>query len=134
MDAYYIGLILFAVFATAMGFVNLWVQRGNYPALWATVVVVILLWVSILVNVAHAGMLQQDDKRSHIAASNGIAGVCDIATRFNHPFYCAGFAFSIGVLKELHDRQQPGNRFDNQDLRADMVGSVLLLPIFYKQF
>lgn len=83
---------------------------------------------------AHAGMLQQDDKRMHIAATNMAASVCDGYTHLQHIWSCAAFAFAVGVAKELNDKQHVGNRFDNSDLRADMVGSVLLIPVFYKEW
>ena len=39
-------------------------------------------------------------------------------------YYSAGSAFSIGLLKEFHDKDKPGGFFSKRDLIADGLGII----------
>lgn len=121
MNALIIGLMLFAVFATAMGFVNLWAERGNYPALWAVAVVVILLWVSILINVAHADtFFHEQDKQKHIVVMSAAMMACDNITKNQHVLLCGAGLFGAEVLRQRFKKVH-----DYPDLKADALGVVI---------
>ena len=80
----------------------------------------------------------QKDKKLHTTASFILATTSDAIftkyykyqynkepTKFQRFTVSFLTSFSIGILKELHDKNQENNHFDNKDLKADFIGSLI---------
>ena len=69
------------------------------------------------------------DKAKHFLVSAFLAGACykichDEFHNKDEPSLCfsAGFTFSLGLAKEIHDETNPPKRFSYKDLVYDLLG------------
>jgi len=78
-----------------------------------------LIGITILtVNTLLAVNLQEQDKKKHVAVCTTISAV--VAYKTHNVWYGIGAAMLVGIAKELSD-----NRFDNGDIKADSIGSIV---------
>lgn len=70
------------------------------------------------------------DKQLHLFAGAVVAVPVYFAAKADgckYPeLWAIGAAFLAGLVKELHDRKQPGDRFDAGDLAATVAGGVVI--------
>ena len=77
------------------------------------------------------------DKAAHLALSLSVVGFGYHLARFENGSgrgqaraASFGAAVSLGIIKELRDRERPGNRFSYRDLIFDLAGAGLGLLAF----
>lgn len=77
-----------------------------------------LVGLLLVINNILAVDLREQDKKKHVAACAAISVV--VATNTNNMWYGIGAAMLVGVAKEMTD-----DKFDKEDLEADLIGSVI---------
>ena len=86
--------------------------------------------IPILLAVSLPCLAIPKDKQLHLVAGSAISSVAyGIAKQAGskHPdLWAIGAALAIGLAKELHDRKQPGNRFDPADCGATVAGGIVV--------
>ena len=90
-----------------------------------------LILALLLATPARAeGLNIPKDKQLHILAGAGIAAVVYLGAKaegLKHPeWWAIGAAILAGLLKEVADRREPGNRFDPGDALATAAGGFVI--------
>lgn len=90
-----------------------------------------LLLPLALATPSHAGGLDlPKDKTLHLLAGAVIAVPVYLAAKAEGrrfpELWAVGASLLAGILKELHDRKEPGNRFDAGDALATVAGGVVI--------
>lgn len=84
---------------------------------------------------AQAGELRiPKDKALHFGVGAAISLAVTAAARAEgrkfHELWGIGASFLVGLMKELADRREPGNKFDGGDLAATVAGGVFVSVSF----
>jgi uncharacterized protein YfiM (DUF2279 family) len=77
------------------------------------------------------------DKLAHFSASLAVVGLSHHLMSCESGFpaarsrgHAAGLAISLGLVKEVKDKNKPGNFFSFRDLAADLLGTGIGLLLF----
>ena len=89
-----------------------------------------LLLLALAAPAKAGGLELPKDKQLHILAGAGIAAVVYLGAKaegLKHPeWWAIGAAILAGLLKEVADRREPGNKFDGGDLTATAFGGFVI--------
>ena len=94
----------------------------------------ILLTVLISISIANAGFFNEEDKQKHIMYSVPFGAIGGLTCRGDRAFNLRGWQAVVcgtaigiipGIVKEWSDSKQEGNRWDNRDMGANLIGAFI---------
>ncbi len=71
--------------------------------------------------------VKERDKQQHIVVSTAISSIVKSYTGRSDIAF--GTCLAIGTAKELYDEAQEGNKFDEEDMLANLIGCGIGIPI-----
>ena len=92
-----------------------------------TAKIMVIITMLLMVQNALAVDLGQSDKQKHIAVSTAISSTIKSYTGNNS--YAFVGCLATGAMKEVYDSTQDNNRFDEEDMLANLIGCGVGLPI-----
>ena len=89
--------------------------------------IIVFIALILLSQNAFSLDVKERDKQKHIAVSTVISS--SIKSYTGNSAIAFGSCMAIGTAKELYDDMQPNNKFDKEDMLANLIGCGIGLPI-----